>query len=202
MTDKASLLDLSRLELKELITGWAEPAYRAEQIETWLYKRYITDVAEMNNLPKALRQHLSDECLVDPLRLVILLDSSDGYTRKALFALPDGQEVEAVLAARGPRVHFLAHRGDVHAVHASLAGSWLGLVPVRCHLGTGIGGDCAQVVLRRTIQSPHDIRLSGDGMALCRWRGSSGHAPAGRRVGVAHSRRTGVHPRDTVLSEA
>jgi len=97
MTNKPSLLDLSRLELNELMTGWTEPTYRAEQIETWLYKRYITDAAEMSNLPKPLRQRLADECLIDPLRLVILLDSTDGQTRKALFALPDGQEVEAVL---------------------------------------------------------------------------------------------------------
>lgn len=97
MTSRPSLLDLSRVELKEFITGWGEPAYRAEQIETWLYKRYVNDVSEMSNLPKSLRQRLAGEYLLDPLRLVVSLDSSDGNTRKALFALPDGREIEAVL---------------------------------------------------------------------------------------------------------
>jgi 23S rRNA (adenine2503-C2)-methyltransferase len=97
MTNRPSLLDLSRVELKEFITGWGEPAYRAEQIETWLYKRYVNDVSEMSNLPKSLRQRLAGEYLLDPLRLVVSLDSSDGNTRKALFALPDGREIEAVL---------------------------------------------------------------------------------------------------------
>lgn len=92
-----SLLDLSLLQLKSLIAAWGEPAYRAEQIESWLYQRYVTDVAQMTSLPKRLRQRLAEETTVDPLAPVIILDSADGYTRKALFALPDGRQVEAVL---------------------------------------------------------------------------------------------------------
>lgn len=97
MIAKPSLLDLSPVQLRSLITGWGEPAYRAAQVETWLYKRHLTDVGQMSNLPIAVRRRLAAECLVDPLKLVVSLDSTDGYTRKALFALPDGQEVEAVL---------------------------------------------------------------------------------------------------------
>jgi 23S rRNA (adenine2503-C2)-methyltransferase len=51
----------------------------------------------MSNLPKSLRQRLAEECLLDPLRPVVSLDSTDGYTQKTLFALPDGREIEAVL---------------------------------------------------------------------------------------------------------
>ena len=94
---KPSLLDLSPVELKALITGWGQPAYRAGQIETWLYKQHTTDVSQMSNLPKTLRQRLAKECLPDPLRLVVSLDSTDGQTQKSLFTLPDGQEIEAVL---------------------------------------------------------------------------------------------------------
>jgi 23S rRNA (adenine2503-C2)-methyltransferase len=95
--EKPSLLDLSSVELTELITGWGQPVYRAEQIETWLYKQYTTDVSHMSNLPKALRQRLVDECVADPLQLVVSLESTDGHTCKSLFALPDGREIEAVL---------------------------------------------------------------------------------------------------------
>jgi 23S rRNA (adenine2503-C2)-methyltransferase len=92
-----SLLDLSLNQLKSLLTEWGEPAYRAEQIENWLYQRYVMDVAAMTSLPKRLRQRLVEETTINPLRPVAVIDSSDGYTRKALFALPDERQVEAVL---------------------------------------------------------------------------------------------------------
>lgn len=96
-TTKPILLDLSSTELKDLVTGWAEPGYRSGQIETWLYQQYAADAAQMTNLPQALRRRLADESVVSPLTPVVSLDSMDGYTHKTLFALPDGQEVEAVL---------------------------------------------------------------------------------------------------------
>lgn len=97
MSNKPSILDLSKTELKDLMTGWGQPAYRAGQVETWLYQKYLLDASQMSNLPKALRQRLEHDCLLNPLRPLVSLDSSDGHTRKTLFALPDGREVEAVL---------------------------------------------------------------------------------------------------------
>jgi 23S rRNA (adenine2503-C2)-methyltransferase len=40
---------------------------------------------------------LAGEYLLDPLKLVVSLDSSDDNTRKTLFALSDGREIETVL---------------------------------------------------------------------------------------------------------
>lgn len=97
MSNKPSILDLSKTELKNLMTGWGQPAYRAGQVETWLYQKYLLDASQMSNLPKALRQRLEHDCLLNPLRPLVSLNSSDGHTRKTLFALPDGREVEAVL---------------------------------------------------------------------------------------------------------
>ncbi len=97
MTDKPILLNLSPVELKELMTPWGEPAYRADQIETWLYQRHVDNVVEMTNLPQALRQRLADETRLNPLTPLVSLDSADGYTRKTLFGLPDGSQIEAVL---------------------------------------------------------------------------------------------------------
>lgn len=94
---KPYMLNLSQVELKELLATWGEPTYRAGQIETWLYQRYAADVAEMTNLPKSLRARLAEETELGLLRPVVALDSSDGYTHKTLFALPDGREIEAVL---------------------------------------------------------------------------------------------------------
>jgi 23S rRNA (adenine2503-C2)-methyltransferase len=96
-TIKPILLNLSPLELKTLVTGWGEPGYRAGQIETWLYHHFVDDAGQMTNLPQPLRQRLADESVVNPLTPVVSLESADGFTRKTLFALPDGQEIEAVL---------------------------------------------------------------------------------------------------------
>ena len=95
--DKISLLDLSSDQLKTLLNDWGEPGYRAGQIEAWLYQRYAADISEMTNLPAALRRRLAESYLANPLRPVVSLDSSDGYTQKTLFALPDGREIETVL---------------------------------------------------------------------------------------------------------
>ncbi|MBN1217377.1 MAG: 23S rRNA (adenine(2503)-C(2))-methyltransferase RlmN [Anaerolineae bacterium] len=97
ITNKPILLNLSPTELEDLVTGWGEPDYRAAQIESWLYQQAADDAAQMTNLPQALRQRLVDESILSPLTPVMSLDSADGYTHKTLFALPDGQEVEAVL---------------------------------------------------------------------------------------------------------
>jgi 23S rRNA (adenine2503-C2)-methyltransferase len=96
-SDQTYLLNLSQAELKEMITDWGEPAYRTEQLEVWLYQRYASDFTQMTNLPKALRQRLIDGAAIDPLRPVVSVDSADGFTQKTLFALPDGEQVEAVL---------------------------------------------------------------------------------------------------------
>ena len=97
MGNKPFLLNLSLAELKALLADWGQPAYRATQIEHWLYQQYATDASAMSSLPKLLRQQLAERCLINPLELVVALDSSDGYTQKALFALPDDRRIETVL---------------------------------------------------------------------------------------------------------
>lgn len=94
---KPFLLNLSAAELRDLVTGWGEPAYRARQIESWLYQRFVTDPSAMSNLPRTFRQRLADACLLDPLTPAVVIDSSDGYTQKALFSLPDDRQIETVL---------------------------------------------------------------------------------------------------------
>ncbi len=80
-----------------MLTGWGEPVYRVAQIEAWLYQRHVDDVAQMTNLPQALRQRLAAETTLNPLTPLVSIDSTDGYTTKTLFGLPDGREIEAVL---------------------------------------------------------------------------------------------------------
>jgi 23S rRNA (adenine2503-C2)-methyltransferase len=92
-----SLLELSKEELQQRMLAWGQPGFRAEQVWGWLYRRLAAGAGEMTDLPKPLRDRLAAETVWDPLMPLATLNSKDGETRKVLFALPDGAQVEAVL---------------------------------------------------------------------------------------------------------
>lgn len=94
---RASLLEFSQAELAEYLIALGEPRFRARQVWEWIYKRYAGSFGEMNNLPAALRAHLAEAATVNPLTPVAVVVSQAGDTQKALFALPDGHTIEAVL---------------------------------------------------------------------------------------------------------
>jgi 23S rRNA (adenine2503-C2)-methyltransferase len=94
---KPVLLNFSGPELEGFITGLGQPAYRARQIETWLYQRYSSNVAQMTDLPVRLRARLVNETILSPLTPLVVQESADGNTAKTLFALPGGRQIEAVL---------------------------------------------------------------------------------------------------------
>ncbi len=92
-----SLLDLDLEELTGLIKEIGQPAFRAKQVWGWIYQKFANDYAEMGNLPRALLDKLQERAPLAPLQLVIEKVANDGQTRKALFRLPDGAEIETVL---------------------------------------------------------------------------------------------------------
>ncbi len=70
MTERAALAGLERDELAELLSGLKEPAYRADQVLDWFYKRRAESFDAMTNLPSALRDKLvvvarNDETVLD-----------------------------------------------------------------------------------------------------------------------------------------
>ncbi|MCO6452959.1 MAG: 23S rRNA (adenine(2503)-C(2))-methyltransferase RlmN [Caldilineales bacterium] len=77
--------------------SWDQPAYRGDQLYSWLHKDLATNPEQMTNLPKALRTRLAAETTLNPLQLVVQVDSKDRLTRKALFRLADGNTIEVVL---------------------------------------------------------------------------------------------------------
>ena len=92
-----SLYDLSREQLAAQLMAWGEPAFRAKQIWRWLYQRNVGSIDEMTDLSKDLRGKLSAAYVLGRLTPVLQQESSDGWTRKWLFRLPDGSEIETVL---------------------------------------------------------------------------------------------------------
>ncbi|MDM8530534.1 23S rRNA (adenine(2503)-C(2))-methyltransferase RlmN [Anaerolineales bacterium HSG25] len=97
MINKASIFDLTTIEIEQFLAEWGQPTYRAKQIETWLYQNYADSASVMTNLPKSLRQKLAQNYLFEVVTPHVVVDSTDGFTRKSLFKLTDGREIEAVL---------------------------------------------------------------------------------------------------------
>lgn len=91
------IYDLDLPVLTELVTSWGEPAFRARQIWSGLYKNFWQSPAEFTSLSKTLREKLATEVQFEALTPSLKLDSTDGQTRKTLFKLADGRQIEAVL---------------------------------------------------------------------------------------------------------
>lgn len=81
-------------EMRNLAADMGFPAYRGDQLFSWLYKG-IYDFREMTNLPKAFLALLSENTRIGTLTLKKKQESKDG-TNKYLFALGDGNEIESV----------------------------------------------------------------------------------------------------------
>ena len=93
------MIDLKSMtpeQIKQLLTQWGQPAFRAEQVFTWLH-RGVTSFDEMTNLPQALRAKLAEQCLLTvPVVERRQVSAQDG-TMKYLWKLGDGNCIETVL---------------------------------------------------------------------------------------------------------
>lgn len=88
---KPSLMDYTQKELEEFI----KPKFRVKQIYGWLYHQYAENFDEMKNIPKNLKEEISQNYIVNPLQIINKELSSDG-TIKYLLEMQDGKTVEAV----------------------------------------------------------------------------------------------------------
>lgn len=90
------LYDLSLDDLQSLLKSWGEPGFRAKQVWSWLYDKKVSSFDEMSNLPKGLRERLSEETTLGTLSVAAEQRSRDG-TVKRVYELSDGQLIESVL---------------------------------------------------------------------------------------------------------
>jgi 23S rRNA (adenine2503-C2)-methyltransferase len=91
-TARPLLLDQTPVEW-ELGSG---PEFRRKQVTDWLYAKRAASVAEMTNLPAALRSELETRYDFSALKLVRVQGSHD-TTRKLLWELRTGDYIESVL---------------------------------------------------------------------------------------------------------
>jgi 23S rRNA (adenine2503-C2)-methyltransferase len=98
-----TVYDLSLPELTDRLTAWGEPAFRARQVYSQLWKRAAT-YEEMSDVPPALRERLAADL---PLGIEVLDErtADRGATRKSLLRLGEaGHVIETVLMGYPDRV--------------------------------------------------------------------------------------------------
>lgn len=89
-----------------LLNSIVKESYRKKQLEHFIYKRAAISFDEMHNLPKSIREELTNKFKILSIKLEKRLDSSDG-TIKFLFKLDDGSFIESVyLKDQNNRVTF------------------------------------------------------------------------------------------------
>ena len=91
-----NLKNCNQPELADLFKGLGQPAFRAKQVYTWLHKG-VRSYEEMTNLPKALRDLLSENYPINAPKVVRKQESQKDGTIKYLWQLSDGNCVETVL---------------------------------------------------------------------------------------------------------
>ncbi len=91
------IYDLTLPELTALLHEWGEPGYRARQVWKHVYARLAPNPQAMSDVPRPLRERLTEALDFEGLRPLAEAASADGGTSKTLFSLEDGERVEAVL---------------------------------------------------------------------------------------------------------
>lgn len=92
---KKPLIGLTLDQLRDICAELGLPRFAAGQMAGWLYKKRVTDIAQMTNLSKAARERLAQDYCVGLHAPVGRADSSDG-TVKYLFHGTPGCDIEAV----------------------------------------------------------------------------------------------------------
>jgi 23S rRNA (adenine2503-C2)-methyltransferase len=97
-TETTHILEMDAEQLCAWTKARGQPAYRADQLADWIYRKSVTDPAEMTNLPAALASAVT----VLTSRVVRRAESRD-KTVKLLVELADGERIETVLIPAGKR---------------------------------------------------------------------------------------------------
>lgn len=92
--------DIKSLNLEELtafLVSAGEKPFRAKQLYEWIHQKLAASYDEMTNLPKTLKEKLSEMAELPSLTVVEEKISQIDGTRKYLFGLSDGNVIESVL---------------------------------------------------------------------------------------------------------
>ncbi len=161
-------VDLANLELAQLedfVESLGHRRFHARQIYRWIWKRGVTDTAEMTDLSRELREALAVRAEVRTPQ-VVKHDKSEDGTQKFVLRLQDGRQIESVFIPDTPSQTFCISTqvGCAMGCAFCLTGK-MGLVR---NLTAGEIAGQVRVLARALdmLQSPFNIVLMGMGEPL------------------------------------
>ncbi|MFV0336711.1 MAG: 23S rRNA (adenine(2503)-C(2))-methyltransferase RlmN [Chthoniobacterales bacterium] len=101
---KPSVLQMSPEDWQAYFKEKKLPAYRANQVLDWVFKRRVDSFEKMNNTPKSLREQLAVDFDFYSPKLERLQGAKD-TTQKYLFRLATGDLIETVLIPASPALY-------------------------------------------------------------------------------------------------
>jgi 23S rRNA (adenine2503-C2)-methyltransferase len=101
MPDRLNLADLELGAMERALVERGHERFRARQLFSWMYRRGVTDLDAMTDLPRGLRTSLADTfSLTTPV--VERRETSVDGTEKFLLRLEDGRHIESVFIPDTP----------------------------------------------------------------------------------------------------
>jgi 23S rRNA (adenine2503-C2)-methyltransferase len=190
----STVYDLNVEQLTDLLFAWGEPAFRAKQVWTQLWRRAAT-YDQMSDVSPSLRERLAVEV---PMGVEVLDErtADRGSTRKALLRLGGKHVIETVLMGYPDRVTVCASWQSGCAMGCTFCGT--GQMGLKNNLTSG---EIAAQVLWARREAPRlpastprrlaNVVLMGMGEPLANERGTFGAIsrlvdPAGMRMGARH----------------
>ncbi|MFN3421114.1 MAG: 23S rRNA (adenine(2503)-C(2))-methyltransferase RlmN [Armatimonadota bacterium] len=95
MAERNVLVGMTTEELEAFVEEFGEQKYRGRQLALWIYRKGVMTFDAMTDLPKSLREKLSEVAAINPLQVIDVKVSADGTT-KYLSKLLDSETVECV----------------------------------------------------------------------------------------------------------
>jgi 23S rRNA (adenine2503-C2)-methyltransferase len=102
---RPDLAELDRPGLEAALAERGQERFRARQIFGWIYRRGVTDVTKMTDLPRGLRESLAADFTLSTPEIAARERSADG-TEKFLLTLDDGRQIESVFIPETPSMTF------------------------------------------------------------------------------------------------
>lgn len=96
MNKKINIRNIEFLELQKFVLQNNEKAFRAKQIDEWLWKKSARSFSEMTSISKVLRDQLESHFVINAIKIKSFAKSIDG-TIKYAFVLYDESIIEGVI---------------------------------------------------------------------------------------------------------
>lgn len=102
MSEKISLLGMSKDALQEVLCSKGYPKWRSDQIWSWMYCKGAKSFEDMTDLPKDMRTACEQQFTIERPKIIKHEHSTDG-TEKFALQLQDAEIIEMVFIPEGDR---------------------------------------------------------------------------------------------------